>query len=112
MNTTILYNEDIAKEVETAVMCVFGCKLTDLVGFFDTDYKKIVVFVLSKLYGFDKRNIAQAYSMSYMYVPTVVDEIELRYLLDVKIREKLIEIVKIIGYESRAMDGSRIEFTA
>lgn len=112
MNATILYDESIAKEVENAVMQVYGCNLSEVIGVIDTPYKKIVVFVLYKLLNYEKRHIANAYSMSYLYVPTVVNEIEIQFLLDSKLRQKLCEITKIINYESRSMDGNRIEFIA
>lgn len=112
MKTAILYDEAKAKEVENAIIEVYGCRLNDIVGFIDTSYKKIAVFVLFKLLEYDKRNIAHAYSITYLYIPTVVDEIEFQFLMDKNLREKLSKIVKIIGYESRSMDGNRIEFTS
>jgi hypothetical protein len=101
------YNEIKAKEVEAAVMQVFNCKLSEVIGVIDTRYKKIAVFVLHKLLGYDKRNIAQAYSMSYLYVPTVVDEVEILFLLDPAVRQKISEVTKIIGYVSPKMETTR-----
>lgn len=92
------YNETKAKEVETAVMQVFNCKLSEVIGVKDTPYKKVVVFILNKLLDFDRRNIARAYSMNAYYVPTVVDEIELMFLIDATTRNKITEVTKIIGY--------------
>ena len=106
------YNEQKAKEVENAVMAVFQCKLSEIIGPIDTQYKKVVVFILNKLLDYDKRNIGVAYTMTYLYVPAVVDEIERKFLLDIEIREKITEVTKIIGYESRCLDGRRIEFVA
>lgn len=111
MNTTT-YNIEKAKEVENAVMQVFQCNVSDLIGFDDTPYKKVVVFVLSKLLGYNKRNIGIAYNMTYLYVPTVSDEIERLFLLDRTTRNKITEVTKIIGYESRCLEGRRIEFVA
>jgi hypothetical protein len=95
---TTTYNETKAKEVEAAVMQVFNCKLSEVIGVKDTPYKKVVVFILNKLLEFDKRNIAVAYSMSPYYVPTVVEEIELMFLIDATTRNKITEVTKIIGY--------------
>lgn len=103
----MIYNETKAKEVEVAVMHVFKCKLSEVVGVTDTPYKKVVVFILNKLLEFDKRNIAVAYSMNAYYVPTVVDEIELMFLIDVTTRNKIIEVTKIIGYAFKEMDQRR-----
>lgn len=94
----MIYNETKAKEVEAAVMQVFDCKLSEVIGVTDTPYKKVVVFILNKLLEFDRRNIARAYSMNAYYVPTVVDEIELMFLIDATTRNKITEVTKIIGY--------------
>jgi hypothetical protein len=103
----MIYNETKAKEVELAVMQVFNCKLSEVIGVKDTPYKKVVVFILSKLLEFDKRNIAVAYSMNTYYVPTVVDEIEMIFLIDATTRNKITEVTKIIGYASK-MECKRI----
>jgi hypothetical protein len=39
-----------------------------------THFKKVVVFVTE--HGFNKRNIGLKYQITYLYVPTVVSEIE------------------------------------
>ena len=66
-----------------------------------------MVFVLNKLLDYDKRNIARAYSMSAYYVPTVVDEIEMMFLIDATTRNKITEVTKIIGYAYK-MDSKGI----
>lgn len=101
------YNEQTAKEVESAVMQVFGCKLSTIVRCIDTHEKKVVIFILSKLYDFDKRNLAVAYSTVYLYVPTIVSEIEDQFILNPELRNKIIQVTKIIGYAS-TMDQRRI----
>ena len=103
----MIYNETKAKEVEVAVMQVFNCKLSEVIGVKDTPYKKVVVFILNKLLEFDKRNIAVAYSMNTLYVPTVVDEIEMMFLIDATTRNKITEVTKIIGYATK-MECKRI----
>lgn len=102
----MIYNETKAKEVEAAVMQVFDCKLSEVIGVTDTPYKKVVVFILNKLLDFDRRNIARAYSMNSYYVPTVVNEIELMFLIDATTRNKITEVTKIIGYAYK-MDSNR-----
>ncbi|MFT5760910.1 MAG: hypothetical protein ACI8WA_000011 [Polaribacter sp.] len=110
--TTYTYNEAKAKQVENAVMQVFQCSISDLIGNSDTQYKKVVVFILNKLLGYDKRNIGVAYSITYLFVPTVVNEIENEFLLNFEMRKKITEVTKIIGYESRCLEERRIEFVA
>jgi hypothetical protein len=41
-----------------------------------THFKKVVVFFLVTEHGFNKRNIGLKYQITYLYVPTVVSEIE------------------------------------
>ena len=101
------FNEQQAKEVEKAVMQVFICPFSKIVGCIDTTEKKVVVFVLNKLLDFDKRSIAQAYSMTYLFVPTVVDEIMDQYILNTELRNKIVEGTKIIGYAFKEMDQGR-----
>lgn len=97
------FNEATAKSVETAVMQEFDCKYSEVIGLADTVYKKVVVFVLSKLYSFNQRQLCRAYSMNFLYVPTVVSEIEDRFMLDVEMRERICRICKSIGYEYAEM---------
>lgn len=104
MNNTITFNEDKAKLVDAAVMFEFGAKYSDICGIADTMEKKVVVFILNKLLGFDKRNIGRAYQMTYLYVPTVVEQIEYQYIVDVSLREKVINVCKRIGYEYEKVD--------
>lgn len=105
--STTTYNIVKAKEVENAVMQVFQCNTSEIICNSDTIYKKVVVFVLNKLLGYDKRIVALNYEMTYLYVPTVVDEIEFLFLLDQTTRNKITEVTKIIGYASQ-VDKNRI----
>ncbi|WP_139261584.1 hypothetical protein [Flavobacterium johnsoniae] len=75
METTTFDNEK-AEAVEKAVCEIFGCTIYDIVCFGNTLFKKVVVFLLTKLYSFNKRNIGLKYQITYLYVPTVVDEVE------------------------------------
>lgn len=78
---TTAFDIEKAQTVEKAVCEVFGCNICDIVCFGNTFFKKVVVFLLTKLYGFNKRNIGIKYQMTYLYVPTVVEELE--YMLKV-----------------------------
>jgi len=73
---TTTFDTEKAKRVESAVCSEFGTTLSEIVSFRDSLAKKVVVFVLSKQYGYDKRILGYKYQMSYLYVPTVVSELE------------------------------------
>lgn len=70
------FDTEKAKRVESAVCCEFGCAVHEIVGFRDSIFKKVVVFLLSELYGYDKRVLGLKYQITYLYVPTVIAEIE------------------------------------
>jgi len=96
---TITFDKNKCAEVESAVMREFDCKYHDLVGYTDTFTKKVVVFLLSKFYDFDKRNLGVAYQMTYLYVPTVVEQLEFQMFTDVNFRRSVCLILKELGYE-------------
>lgn len=100
MGATI-FNEVKSREIETAVMEVFDCKISEIVGFSDKISKKVVVFILFKLLDFDKRLIGANYNMSYLYVPTASNEVETLFLTDYEFRKKVCCVINIIGYESK-----------
>jgi hypothetical protein len=75
MNTTT-FDTEKAKRVESVVCSEFGTTLSEIVSFRDSLVKKVVVFVLLKQYGYDKRILGHKYQMTYLYVPTVIFEIE------------------------------------
>lgn len=96
---TITFDKKKCAEVENAVMCEFDCKYHDIVSFPDTFEKKVVVFLLSKFYDFDKRNLGKAYQMTYLFVPTVVDQLEFQLFTDWKFRAKIAIVLKNLKYE-------------
>lgn len=73
---TITFDTEKAKHVESLVCGEFGCAISEIVSFKDSIFKKVVVFLLSKHYGYDKRMIGHKYQMTYLFVPTVVSELE------------------------------------
>lgn len=73
---TITFDPEKAKRVESAVCSEFGTTLSEVVSFRDSLAKKVVVFVLTKKYGYDKRVLGYKYQMTYLYVPTVISELE------------------------------------
>jgi len=97
MQTTTFDNE-IAIVVETATCKAFDCKVGNIVCYADTLVKKVVVFVLLKSYGYDKRILGKKYQMSYLYVPTVVAEIIAKIDREPDFRNKVMSIVKSIEY--------------
>jgi len=98
MQTTTAFDKEKCAAVETAVMKVLDCNIHEIVNFPDTFSKKVVVFVLSKFYDFDKYNLARAYQITYLYVPTVVEQMEFQLLTDWHFREKVSLILKDLGY--------------
>lgn len=97
-----------AKSVECAVCSEFECSVSDIVSLTDTMVKKVVVFVLRKFYDFNIHQIGNAYKMTYLYVPTVVNELENRFLNDVIFRNKIITVCNEIGYRyEKSLDFGR-----
>lgn len=74
--STIPFDTEKAKRIELAVCSEFGNSLSEIVSFRDTIFKKAVVFILSKYFDCDKRILGHKYQMTYLYVPTVVNEVE------------------------------------
>ena len=103
MNPTT-FDTEKAKQVETAVCGEFGTVLSDVVSFRDSLAKKVVVFILTKQFGYDKRIIGHKYQMTYLYVPTVVLEMEQMlkivpgFGLKINAVLKMIENEKILDY--------------
>ena len=73
---TITLDIEKANAVENAVCEVFDCSVSEIVSFKDTLVKKVVVYVLSKYFEIDKRVVGHQYQMTYLFVPTVVCEVE------------------------------------
>ncbi|WP_298220862.1 hypothetical protein [Flavobacterium sp.] len=93
------YNSETVKKLETAVCQIFDCKYSDIIGFADTVPKKVVVFILSKLYGFSKYKIASEYKMTDLYVPTVVEKMELQMLRNAVFRDKIISVCHQMNFK-------------
>lgn len=73
---TTTFDTEKANRIENAVCSEFGFSISDIVSFRDAMAKKVVVFLLVKYLGLDKRMVGKMYQMSYLYVPTVVAEME------------------------------------
>jgi hypothetical protein len=100
MSKTTTFDKEKATEIEAAICDAFGCSVSDLIGYHDTTFKKVVVYVLHRFLDYDARSIGRAYQMTYLYVPAVVDEIEFQMLVVSGFRGKIIEVLKNIGYEA------------
>lgn len=96
-----------AKAVETAVCSEFECSISDIVSLTDTMVKKVVVFILRKFYDFNIHQIGNNYKMTYLFVPTVVNELENRFLNDAVFRYRIIAICNRIDYRYE----KNLEFT-
>jgi len=86
---TTAFDAAVATEVETAVIDVYGCRLSDIIQYRDSEVKKVVVFILYRYFGFNWKLIAVNYRMTYLYVPTVATELEYWHKTDVRVREKI-----------------------
>ena len=73
---TTTFDTEKANSIEQAVCSEFGFSISDIVSFRDAMAKKVVVFLLVKYLGLDKRMVGKMYQMSYLYVPTVIAEME------------------------------------
>lgn len=103
---TITFDTEKAKQVETAVCSEFGTTLSEIVSFRDSLAKKVVVFILSKLYGYDKRILGHKYQMTYLYVPTVIFEINRMMQVVPGLELKINAVLKIVENE-KDLDLSR-----
>lgn len=70
------FDTENAKIVEQAISSEFSCRVSEIVSLRDTMVKKVVVFILSKTRNYDARTLGHKYQMSYLYVPTVIAEID------------------------------------
>lgn len=73
---TTTFDTEKANRIENAVCSEFGFSISDIVSFRDAMAKKVVVFLLVKYLGLDNRMVGKMYQMSYLYVPTVIAEME------------------------------------
>jgi len=105
MNTTT-FDTEKAKQVETAVCREFGSSIAEVLGYGDTMAKKVVVFVLFNYLGYDKRVIGHKYQMTYLYVPTVVSEIEFLIKTLSSFETKINEVLKNCIHEKN-LDTAR-----
>ena len=73
---TIIFDTEYAKKLETAICVEFSCKISEIVSLRDSLVKKVIVFILTKTKKYNARVLGHYYQISYLYVPTVVAEME------------------------------------
>ncbi|WP_268846434.1 hypothetical protein [Flavobacterium aestivum] len=73
---TITFDTVHAEKLELAISLEFGCRVSEIVSLRDSLVKKVVVFILSKTKKYDARVLGANYQISYLYVPTVITEME------------------------------------
>jgi hypothetical protein len=72
----IAFDIEKTKEIEISVCREFETNVAHVKCLKDTFYKKVVVFILFKYYGFNARFLDKTYKISRLYIPTVIEDIE------------------------------------
>lgn len=78
---TIAFDAEYANKLELVISSEFGCNRSEIVSLRDSFVKKVTVFILFKTKNYDTRILGANYQISWLYVPTVIKEIE--YMLKV-----------------------------
>jgi len=98
MKTITFFETDKAIAIETAVMNEMNCSIYKIVGGNNTMEKKVVVFLLTRLLDYNWRIIGRKYQICYLYVPTVVHQLEYHYKVDLNFQKMINNILKKTGY--------------
>ncbi|MNF74812.1 hypothetical protein D3C85_601390 [compost metagenome] len=96
---TITFDTENAKIIEQCISLEFGCRVSEIVSLRDSLVKKVIVFILSKTKNYDARTLGHKYQISYLYVPTVVQEIEYLIKTVPGFEIKILNILKKIDDE-------------
>jgi len=96
---TTTFDTEKANRIENAVCSEFGFSISDIVSFRDAMAKKVVVFLLVKYLGLDKRMVGKMYQMSYLYVPTVIAEMEQMEKVVAVFKVKIVQIINQLKNE-------------
>lgn len=96
---TTTFDTEKANSIENAVCREFGFSISEIVSYRDTMAKKVVVFLLVKYFEFNKRVIGRKYQMSYLYVPTVIAEMEQMRKVVAVFKEKIDIIINQLKNE-------------
>ncbi|MGQ7945035.1 hypothetical protein [Flavobacterium sp. WC2509] len=98
---TITFDTENAKIVEQAISSEFGCRVSEIVSLRDSLVKKVIVFLLSKTKKYDARTLGHKYQISYLYVPTVIAEMEYMIKTVPVFETKINNVYERIGFESK-----------
>lgn len=98
---TITFDTENAKIVEQAISSEFGCRVSEIVSLRDSLVKKVIVFLLSKTKNYDARSLGHKYQMSYLYVPTVIAEMEYLVKTVPDFEMKINNVYERIGFECK-----------
>lgn len=90
------FDTNYAHQLEQAISLEFGCRVSEIVSLRDSLVKKVIVFVLFKSEKYNTRIIGLNYHISYLYVPTVVAEIEYMIKTVPDFESKINSILKLI----------------
>lgn len=93
MSTAINIYHPTISALHGAIQREFSCSLAKIVSFPDTLEKKIAVFILKHFQGYDSKDIGLAYCITWLYVPTVVNQMMDRYSREPIFRERLMRIL-------------------
>jgi len=94
---TITFDNEKATAVEIAVSKVFECRRSEIVSLKDTLVKKVVVFILFKTENYNSHVLAANYQISYLYVPTIVNELEYMFNMDPFFNAKIMIVLRLVG---------------
>jgi hypothetical protein len=92
----ITFEIEVAKTVENAVCRELQCDIMEIVGQRDTQAKKVVVYLLVTLHGYNGRTLGRKYQMPPLYVPTAVSQIEGQMIRCRKFENTIFNIIKKI----------------
>lgn len=101
----ITFDTEEAKIIEAAICLEFGCSLNEIVCFKNTFFKKVVVYFLVKIKSYKDRNVGLKYQITYLYIPTVIKEIDYMIKVVPGFKTKIDKIINIITNE-KIMDCS------
>jgi len=97
---TITFDTEYTKKLEFAISVEFSCKISEIVSLRDSLVKKVIVFLLSKTKNYDARTLGHKYQISYLYVPTVIAEMEYMIKTVPGFEMKINAVLKTLDYAS------------
>ena len=105
MPSVINHHHPIIAGLHTALQREYECRLCHIIGVTDTEAKMTAVFVLCYFNGFKAADIAGPYSISKLYVPTVIEKMILRYLKDENYRNLVMRVLNEMEWSDEEGKG-------